>query len=122
MDRAPSGQHRARTRLQEAPSRQTVRRVSMRDSTIRSRAAVFAALLAVAACRPQPSAAPAPAPTAIVEPRDATRVAQAAADAAFPSGWRFPTGVKPTESEHAMVVSNSQLASEAGIEVLKAGG
>jgi gamma-glutamyltranspeptidase/glutathione hydrolase len=92
----------------------------MRDSTIRSRAAVLAALLVVAACRPQPS--PAPAPTAIVEPRDATRVAQATADAAFPSGWRFPTGVKPTESEHAMVVSNSRLASEAGIEILKAGG
>lgn len=90
----------------------------------RSRAAVLVALLVVAACHPQPSAAPSPAgvPAAIVEPRDATRVAQAAADAAFPSGWRFPVGVKPVESEHAMVVSNSRFASEAGIEILKAGG
>ena len=93
----------------------------MRDSLHRSRAALLAALLIVAACRPQPAPSPV-APTAIVEPRDATRVAQAAADAAFPSGWRFPVGVKPTESEHAMVVSNSHFASEAGIEILKAGG
>jgi gamma-glutamyltranspeptidase/glutathione hydrolase len=92
----------------------------MRDSLHRSRAALLSVLLVVAACHPQPSAAPAP--TAIVEPRDATRVAQAAAAAAFPSGWRFPVGVKPTEAEHAMVVSNSRLASEAGIEILRAGG
>ena len=96
----------------------------MRDSLHRSRAALLLALVVVAACRPQTSVAPAPVggPIAIVEPRDATRVAQAAADAAFPSGWRFPVGVKPTEAEHAMVVSNSRLASEAGIEILKAGG
>jgi gamma-glutamyltranspeptidase/glutathione hydrolase len=96
----------------------------MLDSLHRSRATLLSALLVVAACRPQPATAPTPvgAPAAIVEPRDATRVAQAAADAAFPSGWRFPVGVKPTEAEHAMVVSNSRLASEAGIEILKAGG
>jgi len=96
----------------------------MSDSLHRSRAALLAALLVVAACGPRPGAAPSPAgpPTAIVEPRDATRVAQAAADAAFPSGWRFPVGVKATESEHAMVVSNSHFASEAGVEILKAGG
>ena len=96
----------------------------MSDSLHRSRAALLSTLLVVAACHPQPSAAPAPVsgPTAIVEPRDATRVAMAAANAAFPSGWRFPVGVKPTEAEHAMVVSNSRLASEAGIEILKAGG
>jgi len=96
----------------------------MRDRLHRSRAVLLSALLVVAACRPQPAGAPAPAnaPTAIVETRDATRVAMAAADAAFPSGWRFPVGVKPTEAEHAMVVSNSRLASEAGVEILKAGG
>jgi len=96
----------------------------MSDSLHRSRAALLLTLLVVAACHPQPSAAPAPVsgPTAIVESRDATRVAMAAANAAFPSGWRFPVGVKPTEAEHAMVVSNSRLASEAGIEILKAGG
>ncbi|MFI5246663.1 MAG: gamma-glutamyltransferase, partial [Gemmatimonadales bacterium] len=85
---------------------------------------MLGALLAVAACHRQPSAAPAPSigPTAIVEPRDATRVAMAAASAAFPSGWRFQVGTPPSQAEHAMVVSNSRLASEAGIEILKAGG
>ncbi|HVT41000.1 MAG TPA: gamma-glutamyltransferase [Gemmatimonadaceae bacterium] len=59
---------------------------------------------------------------AIVDQRDAERVAEAAAHAAFPNGWRFPVGVKPSVGEHAMVVSNSKLASEAGVEILKAGG
>ncbi len=96
----------------------------MRDTLRRSAFLSLSAALLVAACRPQPAAAPSPVsrPTAIEEARDATRVAQAAADAAFPSGWRFPVGVKPTEAEHAMVVSNSRLASEAGVEILKAGG
>ncbi len=59
---------------------------------------------------------------AIVEPRDEARVAQAAARAAFPAGWRLPAGVRATRGEHAMVVSNSKLASDAGVEILKAGG
>ena len=67
-------------------------------------------------------AAPSAGPAAIVEARDATRVAMAAASAAFPSGWRFQLGAPATEAEHAMVVSNSRLASEAGVEILKAGG
>jgi gamma-glutamyltranspeptidase/glutathione hydrolase len=92
----------------------------MRDSFHRSPAALLAALLLVAACHPQPSSAPSPAP--IVEARDATRVAEAAANAAFPSGWRFPVGTKATEAEHGMVDSNSRLASEAGVEIMKAGG
>jgi gamma-glutamyltranspeptidase/glutathione hydrolase len=96
----------------------------MRDSLHRSRAALLAALFVVAACHPQPSAAPAPSagPTAIVEARDATRVAMAAANAAFPTGWRFQVGAPATQAEHGMVVSNSRLASEAGVEILKAGG
>src|ERR1019366_9296241 len=96
----------------------------MRHSQYRSRAALLSALLVVAASHPQPSTAPVPSigPTAIVEPRDATRVAMAAANAAFPAGWRFQVGTPPTSAEHAMVVSNSRLASEAGIEILKAGG
>jgi gamma-glutamyltranspeptidase / glutathione hydrolase len=93
----------------------------MRVSLHRSRGALLAALV-VAACHPQPSAAPSPGPTAIVEPRDATRVAMAAATAAFPSDWRFQVGAPATQAEHGMVVSNSRLASEAGVEILKAGG
>lgn len=96
----------------------------MPDSLHRSRATLLSALLLVAGCHPQPTPAAAPArgPTAIVEPRDATRVASAAARAAFPAGWRFQPGAPATEAEHAMVVSNSRLASEAGVEILKAGG
>jgi gamma-glutamyltranspeptidase/glutathione hydrolase len=96
----------------------------MRDSSCQTRAGLLAALLVAAACHPSPSAAPAPSagPGALVETRDATRVALAAANAAFPSGWRFQVGAPATEAEHGMVVSNSRLASEAGIEILKAGG
>src|SRR5215208_5981393 len=43
--------------------------------------------------------------------------------AAFPAGWRFAAGQAPSASaEHAMISSNSRLASEAGIEVLRRGG
>ena len=42
--------------------------------------------------------------------------------AAFQNGWRFPQGAPASFGEHAMVVSNSMLASEAGVEVLKQGG
>jgi len=52
----------------------------------------------------------------------ATTAAENAQQAAFPGGWRFPTGTTPTFAERAMVVSNSALASEAGTAILKAGG
>jgi gamma-glutamyltranspeptidase/glutathione hydrolase len=42
--------------------------------------------------------------------------------AAFPAGWRYPAGRSATFAEHAMVASNSRLASEAGTEILRAGG
>ena len=40
----------------------------------------------------------------------------------FPDRWRFPTGTTATFAEHAMIASNSQLASDAGLEILKRGG
>jgi len=40
----------------------------------------------------------------------------------FPAGWRYPAGQPATFAEHAMVASNSRLASEAGAEILRAGG
>ena len=102
------------------------------SSPFRFRRALAAALLLVA-CRPQSSPTPSPAtagatggavpaPTAQIDRRDAPRVAQATVDAAFPQGWRFPSATKATFGAHAMVVSNSALASEAGVEILKAGG
>ena len=42
--------------------------------------------------------------------------------AVFPAAWRHPPGQEATFAEHAMVASNSRLASEAGIEILRAGG
>ena len=89
----------------------------MRYSLHRSRAALLSALFLVAACHPRPAVSP----SAAAAPTDATRVA-AATRAAFPAAWRFQPGAKATEADHAMVVSNSRLASEAGVEILKAGG
>ena len=45
-----------------------------------------------------------------------------AVHAAFPEGWATKRRRPPTVAEHAMVVSNSNLASEAGAEILKKGG
>ncbi|HYN82062.1 MAG TPA: gamma-glutamyltransferase [Gemmatimonadaceae bacterium] len=42
--------------------------------------------------------------------------------AVFPAAWRYPPGQDATFAEHAMVASNSRLASEAGVEILRAGG
>ena len=47
----------------------------------------------------------------------------AATGLAFPEGWRFPAGkLQPTFAPQAMVTSDSRLASEAGIEILRQGG
>jgi len=42
--------------------------------------------------------------------------------ASFPASWRFSAGVPASLAPHAMVASNSRIASEAGAEILKAGG
>ena len=42
--------------------------------------------------------------------------------ATFPASWRFSSGAKATFAPHAMVASNNRLASEAGVEVMRAGG
>nr|MDP9179597.1 gamma-glutamyltransferase [Gemmatimonadota bacterium] len=42
--------------------------------------------------------------------------------AVFPAAWRYPAGQEATFAEHAMVASNSRVASEAGVEILRAGG
>jgi gamma-glutamyltranspeptidase/glutathione hydrolase len=42
--------------------------------------------------------------------------------ASFPDGWRFTAGERAAFGEHAMIASNSQLASDAGREVLQQGG
>lgn len=40
----------------------------------------------------------------------------------FAGGWRFPEAREAAFGEHTMVASNSDFASEAGVEILKAGG
>ena len=40
----------------------------------------------------------------------------------FPAGWPYSSGKTASFAEHAMVASNSRLASEAGVEILRAGG
>ncbi|HEX6534411.1 MAG TPA: gamma-glutamyltransferase [Gemmatimonadaceae bacterium] len=70
--------------------------------------AIAIALGTLAACRH------APAPSTTPAPRVATPN--------FPSTWRFHAGRRATIAPHAMIASNSRLASEAGVEILKAGG
>lgn len=41
---------------------------------------------------------------------------------AFPEGWAAKRERPPTVAEHGMIVTNSPLASEAGVEILKKGG
>ena len=40
----------------------------------------------------------------------------------FPEGWRFQAGAQATFAQRAMVTSNSELASAAGVEVMRQGG
>ena len=96
-----------------------------------SPAAAFAlATLAACSSGSAPGAAPSPAGRPPIPPIrtdaiprvvDAARAA-AAAKGAFPPGWRFDPGTDATFAEHAMVVSVSRPASEAGVEIMKAGG
>lgn len=83
------------------------------------------ATLFLAACS-QPGASPIPgsavARADVVDHRDPAAVAAAATRSAFPPGWRFKAGIPATFAEHAMVVSMSKYASEAGTEIMKGGG
>jgi gamma-glutamyltranspeptidase/glutathione hydrolase len=42
--------------------------------------------------------------------------------AVFPTGWSYPAGAKATFAPHAIVASNSAIASSVGVEVMRAGG
>ena len=69
--------------------------------------ALLAIAFVLAACAPNPApSATSPAPVAVH----------------FPATWTRPARRAPTFAEHAMVVSNSDLASEAGVEIMKRGG
>ena len=92
----------------------------MRRSANRTSLVVIVLGALAASCthtNPAPANAPAPAPA--VAPPAAPRPTRAAS---FPSGWRFEAGGRATEAQHAMIASNSRLASEAGVEILEKGG
>src|ERR1051325_3824161 len=42
--------------------------------------------------------------------------------ASFPSTWRYPAGARATFATHAMVASDSRIASEVGAQIMKEGG
>lgn len=76
-------------------------------------ALVLLASLSLSACRP--TATPGPAPSA--QPQTDARYS-----GTFSGGFRFPEAREAAFGEQAMVASNSDLASQAGLEILRAGG
>src|SRR3954471_23967288 len=42
--------------------------------------------------------------------------------AKFPASWRFPAGARATFGQHAMVASDSRIASEVGAQIMREGG
>jgi gamma-glutamyltranspeptidase/glutathione hydrolase len=74
---------------------------------------IFATLLVAAACGPS-------AQRGTGSPRDPAIPPRVGA--VFPAEWKYPAGRTATFSSHAMVVSGNRLASDAGIEILRAGG
>jgi len=77
----------------------------------RSKLALLATLFVVAACHPSAGAPP------------ETGAGVAARPAAhFPEGWRFEAGGNASFARDAMVSSNSELASRAGVEIMERGG
>ncbi|MCC7001403.1 MAG: gamma-glutamyltransferase [Gemmatimonadaceae bacterium] len=85
----------------------------------RPTALVLLASLSLSACRPSatPSPAPAPAPSQAPQPQTDARYS-----GTFSGGFRFPEAREAAFGEQAMVASNSDLASQAGLEILRAGG
>jgi gamma-glutamyltranspeptidase / glutathione hydrolase len=74
-----------------------------------------AIVLGAIACRP---ATP---PTTIADAGPAPAIPARMAPQ-FPQGWRFEAGQRATFAPRAMVTSNSELASAAGVEVMRQGG
>jgi gamma-glutamyltranspeptidase/glutathione hydrolase len=79
--------------------------------TRRLQLASLAALFALAACHPSAAAPPKTTAAAVERP-----------PAKFPEGWRFEAGGRASFARDAMVSSNSELASRAGVEILERGG
>jgi gamma-glutamyltranspeptidase/glutathione hydrolase len=97
-----------------------VRTTNVSALFVRIAAPVAATLLA--ACQPMANARQTAGTVAAMSDGPDSAIAAAAVRSAFPPGWRFKSGEPATTAEHAMVVSMSKYASEAGTEIMKAGG
>ncbi|HEX6630143.1 MAG TPA: gamma-glutamyltransferase [Gemmatimonadaceae bacterium] len=81
----------------------------------RAAAALLATLAFVAACRPS-------AVETAAGPSNAPAIPKRVAPS-FPDAWRFPAGrLQATFAPNAMVTSDSRLAADAGVEILRQGG
>ena len=80
----------------------------------------FVTLGAACARGPRPAVAPAPAESAA--PSAAVFTLPARRTPTFPPGYRFTSGAAAVQAPQAMIASNSRLASEAGVEILRRGG
>ncbi|HSJ64752.1 MAG TPA: gamma-glutamyltransferase [Gemmatimonadaceae bacterium] len=74
-----------------------------------------AIVLGAIACRPA-------SPTTTIADAGAAPTIPARLAPQFPQGWRFAAGEQATFAPRAMVTSNSELASAAGVEVMRLGG
>jgi gamma-glutamyltranspeptidase/glutathione hydrolase len=54
--------------------------------------------------------------------RDVSDIPRRAPDTSFPAGWPYPHDATPTTGRNGMVVTTDALASQVGVDVLKAGG
>ena len=79
----------------------------------RATALILLASLSLSACRPTATPTPAPATQPQIDARYS---------GTFSGGFRFPEAREAAFGEQAMVASNSDLASQAGLEILRAGG
>jgi gamma-glutamyltranspeptidase/glutathione hydrolase len=75
-------------------------------------ASIAVSAMAVAACGRE-TARPSAASEYVLPPR---------ATVQFPVGWRYAAGAHASTAPHSMIVSNSRLASAAGLEILDRGG
>lgn len=89
--------------------------------TKRVTAAVLLVALGVSACRPATTSGPAPA-TAPAPSTPSVAAGDARYSGTFSGGWRFPESREAAFGASAMVASNSDHASQAGLEILRAGG
>lgn len=97
----------------------TLRPPLARRRAFRARVATGLALSTLACAR---SSARDQAPSATAQSRTDQPAIPARMAATFPAGWRLPAGTSATFGAQAMAVSNSPEASDAAVEILKAGG